>query len=187
MSIGDTDFHGLDVARPIVITATLGNLPDSLKDLDVYGEYLRGYDAASGHIEDEPREDLETVLTVRLRIEGDLEPSWSLYSERAEQQGLERSLRWQDRKAIAPARVGTYAIGNLSWTRGSVLNRLTDERANLGVELARAARNARASFGAQAADQLADALRVVTDTANNLGVPVGPLCQYDLRHLPLTI
>lgn len=177
MSIGDTDFHGLNVAQPIVITATLGDLPDSLKDLDVYGEYLRGYNAGTGHVEDEPREDLETVLTVRLRIEGDLEPSWSLYSERAELQGLERSLRWQDRTAIAPARVGTYAVGNLSWTRGSVLNRLTDERVNLGVELARAARSARADFGKQAASQFAEALRVVTDTANNLGVPVGAAAQ----------
>lgn len=170
---GDTDFYRLDVNEPIVINVTLGALPDTLLNLDVYGEFLRGYDAAIGQIEDEPRVGFETVLTLRLTVTSDLEPSWSLYSQRAEQQGLERSLAWKERIAIAPARIGSFANTNLSWTRGSVLNRLTDERTNLGAELARAAREARANFGNQADAQLAETLRVVNQTAAYLGVPIG--------------
>jgi putative ATP-dependent endonuclease of OLD family len=170
---GDTDFYGLDVTQPVVIALTLGALPDSLKNLDTYGEYLRGYDASTTQVEDEPRAGIETVLTLRMTVEGDLEPSWALFSERAEQQGLERGLAWKDRASLAPARIGSFANTNLSWTRGSVLNRLTEERANLGAELARAAREARANFGNQAEVQLAETLRVVTQTANHLGVPVG--------------
>ncbi|TRZ70474.1 MAG: ATP-dependent endonuclease [Rhodocyclaceae bacterium] len=174
---GDTDFHRLDVSQPIVIALTLGALPDNLLNLDVYGEFLRSYDAATGQVEDEPRASTETVVTLRLTVTGDLEPAWSLYSQRAEQQGLERGLAWKERTALAPARIGSFANTNLSWSRGSVLNRLTDERASLGAELARAAREARASFGEQAGAQLAETLRVVTETATYLGVPVGASAQ----------
>jgi len=173
----DTDFHELNVDRPIVIAVTLGALEDTLLNLDVYGDFLRGYDAATGQVEDEPRAGIETVLTLRLIVTSDLEPTWLLYSQRAELQGLERSLAWKERTALAPARIGSYTNTNLSWTRGSVLNRLTEERANLGAELARAAREARANFGNQAGAQLAETLRVVTATASNLGVSVGASAQ----------
>lgn len=173
----DTDFHGLDVDRPIVISVTLGGLPDALLNLDAYGEFLRGYDAATGQIEDEPRAGIESVLTLRLTVSSDLEPAWLLYSQRAEQQGLERGLAWKERTALAPARIGSFANTNLSWTRGSVLNRLTDERANLGAELARAAREARANFGSQARAPLSETLRKVTEVATFLGVPVGVSAQ----------
>lgn len=177
ISFGDTDFYRLDVDQPIIIALTLGDLPDALLNLEVYAEFLRGFDPASGQVEDEPRAEIETVLTLRLTVTSDLESAWLLYSERAEQQGLERSLAWKERTAIAPARIGSFANTNLSWTRGSVLNRLTEERANLGAELARAAREARASFGNQAGARLAQTLQMVTETANSLGVPVGASAQ----------
>ena len=170
---GDTDFYGLDVSRTIQISATLGALPEPLQNLDTYGEFLRGFNLGTGQVEDEPRVGLETVLTLRLEVTGDLEPMWTLYSERGARQQLERSLAWKDRSLLAPARIGTYANTNLSWARGSVLNRLTEERADLGAQLAGAARAARATFGAQAGQQLAQTLQVVTRTANSLGVPVG--------------
>lgn len=176
-SFGDTDFFQLDVTQPIVISVTLGGLPDELKNLETHAEFLRGYDAATVQVEDEPRANIETVLTLRLTVGSDLEPSWMLFSERAEQQGLERSLAWKYRNELAPARIGSYANTNLSWTRGSVLNRLTDEQPNLGAELARAAREARANFGNQAGAQLAATLQRVTQTATYLGVPVGPSAQ----------
>ena len=85
---GDTDFHGLDVSQPVTISITLGALPDTLLNLDTYSEFLRGYDPATGRVEDEPRAGIETALTLRLTVASDLEPAWSLYSERAERQGL---------------------------------------------------------------------------------------------------
>lgn len=174
---GDTDFFGLDATRTIVISVTLGGLPDALKNIDTYGEFLRGFDLKTGFLEDEPRAGLETVLTLKLEVNGDLEPSWTLHSNRAAQQQLERSLAWKDRSLLTPARIGTYANTNLSWARGSVLNRLTEERANLGSELANAARAARVAFGAQAGPPLAQTLQVVTQTAAALGVPVGANAQ----------
>jgi putative ATP-dependent endonuclease of OLD family len=173
ISFGDTDFFGLDVTQPIRITLTLGSLPDALKDLDTYGNYLQAFNSVTGLVAEEPQQGLETVLSLRLSVDSELEPAWSLLSQRAQALGQERNIAWKDRLLLAPARLGSYANSNLSWTRGSVLNRLTEERPNLGAELANAARQARASFGNQAGAQLAETLQIVTQKAIELGVPVG--------------
>ena len=73
-SMGDMDFHGMNVEAPISISITLGGLPEALLDVDVYGEFLRGFNQDWEEVEDEPREGLETVITLRLRVEADLEP-----------------------------------------------------------------------------------------------------------------
>lgn len=173
LTVADTDFFGLDVTHDIDIALTLGALPEALKNIDAYGEYLRGFDAATGSVEDEPRKGLETVLTLKLTVRADLEPVWSLYSDRTATLEPPRGLAWRDRVTLAPARLGNHPNSNLSWTKGSVLNRLSDERADIGLELVRAAREARAGFGTKAAPQLAETLKKVTNTAKGLGVPVG--------------
>lgn len=177
VAFGDTDFFGLDITQPIRITITVGALPDPLKDLDTYGHFLQAFNRETGLVEEEPRQGIETVLTLRLTVDSELEPAWSLVSERARALGLERNIAWKDRLSLAPARLGTYSSSNLSWTRGSVLNRLSEERPNLGAELAHAAREARVSFGNQAGIQLAETLQIVTQKANELGVPVGAQAQ----------
>lgn len=80
----DADFYRLDVQSPISICVTIGELDDGMKSLETYGLYVRGFHAQSGLIEDEPEKEAETVLTVRLIVASDLEPSWSLVSDRAD-------------------------------------------------------------------------------------------------------
>ncbi|WP_339864896.1 ATP-dependent nuclease [Paremcibacter congregatus] len=169
----DADFHLLNVEVPISISVTLGELDDGLKNLDTYGMYVRGFDTQSGTIEDEPENDTETVLTMRLTIASDLEPLWSLVSERAEAQGLVRNLSWGDRVRLAPTRIGAMADYHLGWQRSSVLNRLSDERADTSAALAKAARDARAAFGDDVQGQLGETLDIVTATAKELGIPIG--------------
>lgn len=112
-------------------------------------------------------------MTLRLRVEGDLEPSWSLFSDRAEAQGLSRNLSWADRARLAPTRIGAFADLNLCWRRGSVLNRLSEERPDASAAIVKASREARAAFGDDAKEQLGDTLKIVADTAKHLGIPVG--------------
>lgn len=173
LSFGDSDFHKLDVSSPINIMITVGELDDALKNIDAYGLYVRSFDAETGNIDDEPDKDGETVLTVQLTVESDLEPSWTLLSSRAEAQGLSRNLSWSDRVRISPTRIGNMAEFHLGWRKGSVLNRLTDEEADASAALVKAARDARISFGDEAQEKLADTLAIVTATAKELGVPIG--------------
>ncbi len=169
----DADFYRLDVEAPISISVTLGELDDGLKILETYGMFVRGFDTRSGQIEDEPERDAETVLTVRLTVKSDLEPSWSLVSERAKAQGLERNLSWGDRVRLAPTRIGVMADFHFGWRHGSVLNRVSEERADASAALAKAARDARAAFGGAAQDQLRETLGIVEATAKELGIPIG--------------
>ena len=173
IQITDADFHKLDVNTPIKIAVTLGNLDDALKNIDAYGLYLRGFNPQTGALDSEPEAGLETVLTVQLTVEADLEPQWALISERAAEQGQARNLNWGDRVRLAPTRLGAFAEHNLSWRRGSILNRVSEERADAAGALAKAARDARAGFGEEAKGQLEQALKIVLDTANYLGIPVG--------------
>jgi len=173
ISVSDSDFYLLDVESPIQITATIGALSDELKRIDAYGMYLRSFNCETGEVGQEPEAGHETVLVLRLTIGADLEPVFRLISDRAEAAGHDRSLNWKDRATMAPTRLGNYANYNFSWQRGSLLNRLSEERADTSAELLKAARDARASFGDQAKGQLAEALEKIDGAALELGIPIG--------------
>ena len=171
ISFYDTDFYNLDVENPISITIILGSLSDDLKNIDTYGDYLRGFDSKNKNIEDEPRTGLETVLSVNLSVGADLDPIWSLLSERAQARGLSSNLKWADRVRLSPTRIGNISDYNLSWRKGSILNKLSDETADASLELATAARNVRTEFGESAQKQLIKALDAVKSTTDELGIP----------------
>lgn len=173
LPMADSDFHNLDTEAPIRIGVTLGALPDELKNIDTYGLYLRGFDSATASFVPEPEAAHETVLTVQLVVESDLEPQWQLLSERAASQGQSRALNWADRVRLTPTRLGAVNDSHLTWRRGSILNRLSDERADASKELAKAARELRATFGMQGNAQLTKALAAVTTAAQSLGIPIG--------------
>lgn len=173
IQFSDADFHQLNVDEPVSVTVTVGELDDTLKSIDTYGNYLRGFNSLTGVIEDEPEVTAETVLTINMKVGSDLEPVWTLVSHRAEAQGQTRYLIWADRLKLSPTRIGALADHNLSWRRGSVLNRLSEERADTSAGLAKAARDARAAFGDLADVQLGETLGIVNDTARTLGIVVG--------------
>lgn len=168
----DVDFHNLQVGTPIRVSITVGELDDALKSIDSYGLYLRSFDAATGEIQDEPEKDGETVLTVELCVESDLEPLWTLISDRAVSQGQSRNLSWSDRIRLAPTRIGSAASYHLGWRKGSVLNKLTDEEADSAAALVKAGRDARTAFGEEAQQNLAESLKVVASTAQDLGITI---------------
>lgn len=169
----DDDFYNLDVDKPISISLTLGDLDDDLKNLDTYGLYLRGFNPETGDTTDEPEKDCEIVLTINLTVGSDLDPVWSLISDRAKTQNASRNLSWGDRLRIAPTRIGYMTDFNLGWRKGSILNRLADEEASASAALAKAARDARQAFGGNAETQLGETLRIVGETAHELGIGVG--------------
>jgi putative ATP-dependent endonuclease of OLD family len=114
-SICDADFYQLDIENSIKISVTIGGLSDSLKNIDKYGYYLRGFDSKTSKIEDEPDNNkLEDVLTVIVIVNEDLEPTWSLFSERTSDNDFNRYLTWSDRMSLSPTRIGNTSDYNLS-------------------------------------------------------------------------
>jgi putative ATP-dependent endonuclease of OLD family len=173
VQLSDADFFQLSIDEPIRIALTLGELDDSLKNLDAYGLYLRGFDSSTGETVPEPEVDCETVLTLELVVQKDLEPIWGLFSERAAAQNLSRTLSWTERTRLACSRLGAFGDYDLSWRRGSVLNRVSEERAEATGELASVARTARKAFGDTAKSQVEGTLEIVKQAASDLGISVG--------------
>ncbi|RXG85634.1 ATP-dependent nuclease [Bradyrhizobium vignae] len=177
LSFTDADFHALDFGRAIRIAVTLGALDDPLKNIDAYGDFLVGFDPATGLVEQEPGAGLETALTLQLTVQDDLEPEWTLLSPRAQAAGRTRNLNWADRTRIAPARLGVTGGMHLTWRRGSVLTKLTDGKADASKELTRAAREMRDAFDQKELEELEEPLKLVTAAAGDMGVPVGKAVQ----------
>ncbi len=165
----DADFHGLDTTQEIQIEATIGDLPASLLELDRYGMFHRGWDSDFG-VSDEPEAGGEIVISVRLTVGADLDPKWTLYSERAEAEEALRDLPFAERVRLAPTRLGAFAGHHLAWGPRSVLNRIAEVRPAAGAALADAARQARAAFGDAAAAEVADTIDMVRDVAGQVGV-----------------
>jgi len=172
-SITDADFHDLDVETPISISITIGELDDGLKSIETYAPYLRSLNPANGEVADEPHSGHETVLTINVTVGGDLDPVWRLVSGREDLRDQKRFLTWADRARISPNRIGALADHNLAWRRGSVLTKLSEERADTSAALAQAARDARLAFGNAAEAQLGATLQIVTQTAEELGIATG--------------
>lgn len=173
LTFTDADFHAINFKAPMRIAITIGGLEEPLKNIDSYGEFLVGFDKATSNIEPEPGAGLETALTVQLSVGSDLEPEWTLISPRAIAASRTRNLNWTDRARIAPTRLGSANESNLTWRRGSVLNKLSEERADASAELANAARELREAFDKKETKELEAPLKQITEVAGKLGVPVG--------------
>lgn len=169
----DTDFYNLDVKKPISITVTVGDLPTEFVAENKYGLYLRGWDAASAKLEDEPADNLEDVLSIRLAIDESLEARWSLFNERiANAESDPPMVRYKDMKLLATSRLGPYAERHLSWGRQSVLSQLEESGENMSLRLAEASRAARTAFKSTGEEVFQDTVAKVQQLSKDFAVPV---------------
>lgn len=171
LTLSDSDFHQCKVAESIVIEVTIGALSEAFCALDKYGQYLRGWDAAALKLTDEPEDHLESVLTVRLTVDKDLEPKWVVVCDRLPD-GV--PFKQGDRNKVSVGLIGAYSEKQLSWATGTALAKLTEAQ-SLNELLATASRTARASLDANRPVTLKnfdEAAEKSQEIAKRLGVPV---------------
>jgi putative ATP-dependent endonuclease of OLD family len=171
LTLSDSDFYQCKVENSIVIEVTIGDLVEEFFSLTKYGTYLRGWDAAALKLTDEPDDHLESVLTVRLTIEKDLEPKWIAVCDRSPE-GV--PFKQVDRNKVSVGLIGAYSERQFSWAAGTALAKLTETQ-SLNELLANASRTARTSLDADRPVSLKnfDAAAVKSqDIAKLLGVPV---------------
>ena len=171
LSFDDADFHLCDPTTPIVIAVVLGDLPDSFCDLEKYGHHLSGWNSATLERTEDPADQLETVLGVRLAIADDLEPTWSVIKS-DDDEGV--PFRTSDRAKVAVSLIGGLSDRHLTWSRGSILSRLT-QTDNISASLAGAARAAKCALENRRAQDLTSFDKVASiaeETAQTLGVNV---------------
>lgn len=171
LSFDDADFYLCNPDNSISIEAVLGDLPDAFRDLEKYGHWLCGWNAEDLVRTDDPGEGLEDALRVRLVVEDDLEPIWSVIKTDGDD-GI--PFRTNDRAKVAVSLIGAVSDRHLTWSRGSILSQLT-ETENISSSLAGAARAAKAALETRRAQDLTgfDAVAETAEaTARDLGVNV---------------
>ena len=164
----EPDFHCCDSANPIIIEATIGELSRQLKSDERFGLYTRGWTRA-GELRDEPEDDDEAVLTVRLTVDATLEPVWELVCERLDQP---RTLSNRDRMLFGLVRLAGEDSRHLAWGQGSVLSRLTGDTDGATARLAQAYRAARDSAQLNQIESLTNAANQAEVLARSLGAYV---------------
>ncbi|CAB3863709.1 hypothetical protein LMG26689_02626 [Achromobacter animicus] len=171
LTLSDSDFHECKVSDSIIIEVTIGELTEEFCSLNKYGHHLRGWNAEALKLTDEPEDHLESVLTVRLTVDKNLEPRWAVICDR-HPEGV--PITQGDRNKVSVGLIGAYSETQLSWAAGTALAKLTEAQ-SLNELLANASRMARASLDAARPVSLKnfDAAAVKSqDIAKLLGVPV---------------
>lgn len=167
ISFSDTDFHHCNINDPIVIRIAVGELPADLLALDELGLHLSGIDGDGNWFHD-PEGDHEKAVIVELRVDGDLEPQWTVFRPDAEEGEEPHVLKARHRARFGAFRVDERVDTHLRWSRMSALGKLTDKKDATRKTLTMANRAARAAVAesmspdlqALAAD-IAKAVRVI--------------------------
>ncbi|GLY19998.1 hypothetical protein Kisp01_70120 [Kineosporia sp. NBRC 101677] len=162
VSFHDSDFHNGDVSQPIRIEVVLGDLEPDLIRMDSFGLNLCGL-SPEGELSHDPGPLDEACLVVRLEVERDLEPVWTLH--RPEGIGDPVTLKAGQRKKFGVFRVDDRIDTHLRWSRSSALGRLTEERHGTSQTLVDAQRAARAAVAAGLSPEL---LELTTEVGQGL-------------------
>ena len=168
LSFSEVDFLSGDTTKPIQIEATIGELSKALKSDERFGLYVRGW-TATKELRDEPENDDEPVLTVRLTVDATLEPAWELICDRLEDT---RTLSNRDRFLFGLVRLAGEDARHLAWGQGSVLSRLTGNLEEAAGRLAEAYKAARDSAKLHDIEALALAATAAQGFAKGMGAYV---------------
>jgi hypothetical protein len=170
-AFNDSDFYQCNADNPIQIDVIIGDLIPEFCAEQKYGAHLRGWSKGQFKLNDEPEDDDEPVLSIRLAVWKDLEPKWKVVSDR-NPDGVD--FKATDRAKVGVGLIGTYSEKQLTWAAGTALAKIT-ESANLNESLVEATRAARSSLDGQRALVLKKfdaAANKSEQVAKGLGVPV---------------
>ena len=160
----DMDFYEGNTSEPIVIEVSVAEFIDALLNEEKYGLYLRNADAVINKEQnDEPKEQDLPVLTVRLMIDGSLEPKWEIVTNRSEP----KLINHRDRQLLLCSSIGFDYEKDFLWGRNSILQKYTNSRDTLHNAYTQVMRNAIKDIKLDELDTTASQLR---DTGKQYGV-----------------
>jgi putative ATP-dependent endonuclease of the OLD family len=166
-----TDFYNCDTSNSILIEATFSDFPKDFLNFNKYGMHIRGWDSILYKLHDEPINGCINVFTARLAIGEDLEPRWTIYSDR-QKEGVD--FKTNDRTKLATTFVGILNDRHFSWATGSALSKITEpyEIGSTLLNVSQTARNSIESSRCTDLQKFDDAAKRTQEIAKSLGVPV---------------
>ncbi|MDX9694158.1 MAG: AAA family ATPase [Bacteroidales bacterium] len=167
----DTDFYKCEIDNPIEIEASLYNLPQKLLQEDKYGLYERFLNDKSGIIEDEPIDDSTQILTIKLKVERDLEPKWSIINQRQ----APKEIRSRDRASLNVFLVSDFINQHFSWTKGNPLYSILKQDKEVETEnnfIIDALRQAKSQIDTLDFEHLTSVVNKIKESTLSLGVNI---------------
>ncbi len=186
LSFYDTDFYNCNTESPIVIKATLVDVPRELISDDKFGLYLKQYTDT-----DQKNEiDLSVLsdklaITICLKVTSDLEPSWVVTSDAHLDP---KPISSADRSKFNCYLMSDYVDRHFSWNKGSPLYSLMkmhDKESSLERNLILTAlRDAQSKISEYGFEELSDLAEIIKDQASTMGMKIDdPKTSIDVRDL----
>lgn len=123
INFNDADFHNCNTAEPIEIVVTVsGDLPSNLLTENAFGLYKRGWREGVGLIPEPEEKEDEVALSIRLRVDDSLEPSWDVFSD---QHPEGKKISSSYRRYLNLIRLGANTNKHFIWSYGSALTHYT--------------------------------------------------------------
>jgi predicted ATP-dependent endonuclease of OLD family len=188
----DSDFHNCNPEEPILIEATLVDLPDSFLIDSQFGLLIRGYNPNTGHIVDDINDEVENEenllpsLTIRLSVGKYLEPKWSIVNGRSDK---EVTISANERAKLSCFFIADYIDSHFSWNKGnplfSVLKSLGVDSINENTDtFTDSIRDIKNKFDSNDFIHLDEASLKITREAQRLGLDISEIkSSIDLKEM----
>ncbi len=163
LSVTDTDFNDCNTENNIVIETTFTDIPIELLNIDKFGLYLRSGDFVTP-ANDEPVDD-KVYLSIRLTINGDLEPHWEVVCNRKEA----KQISHKDRQLLCIGVIGQSSEKDMIWSRNSILQKYADSKGVMKEVFTTVMREASANADLRELDDIA---KTVAQVGKQFGVKI---------------
>lgn len=178
LRLNDSDFYNCDPSSPIIIEGTVSDIPDDL--IVKYHNHLRGITSDGRLIDDMQSDDAinaQEVLTIRLSVGRDLEPSWDVVSYNGTEPSIIKST---DRGKLNVFAVSDYSDRHFSLNKGNPLYSLYrqlnnvphPETENLVLNVVRDAKNA---FDDNIGNRFESVIEKIKSVAGELGITLNEM------------
>lgn len=174
----DSDFYNIEIDSSIIIEVSLFDLPDELMTDSKFGLHKRLL-TKDNIISDDLDVEGDDLLTIRLRVDKNLEPIWKVVNGRENQQNIE--IRASDRSKLNVFIVSDYIDRHFTWGKGTPLYSLLKKDDNdidtILIEAHREAHKKTKSI-VSVTDNFKTVVDSIKEYASGIGLSVSELDTY---------
>ncbi len=175
LSFYDTDFYKCKHNNNIEIIATLIDIPEKLLSDNKFGLYIRSFDKKQNEIIDniESNSNLPSVLTIKLTVDGSLEPIWVVTNSREQE---DKKISGADRAQLNCYMISDYVDRHFSWNKGNPLYALlksinSDDAKNDNIVI-QCLREAKDAIDGKDFNDLEEVTKSIKSQAKKLGLDI---------------
>jgi energy-coupling factor transporter ATP-binding protein EcfA2 len=180
VSFQDGDFYNCCIDKPIIIQATVIDVPDKISSK--FGDYVRGIsddNKICDDMESDESDNYTTAFTVQLKVDKSLEPEWTMFTTR---EGKPAHLNGSDRALFNCFYISDYNDRHFSLAKGTPLYSLYSQICGKdkdelieAIDLADIGRTAKEKFDSAIGDNFRPVLDEIITKVENIGLNISDI------------